>query len=254
MGREWVVSAIVIARVAVVPHPPLLVPELVGGHDSDAQAIREACVAVAGQLAGAARSWVAIGADGTAGIEQPWSIGPDAVGTFRGYGVDVAVRLAAAVDGRPDPAMPLPALVAGWLRGQVGACQVQVWLVPPDLPTPDCAAAGELLFTDLAGDEQVGLLVLGDGSHRHGRSAVGRADRRATAFDEQVRQALAAADPAALLDLDAGLAGALGAVGRAPWQVLAGVIGKDGREWRCVEDRLLIPFGVAYHLAVWDPV
>jgi hypothetical protein len=35
---------------------------------------------------------------------------------------------------------------------------------------------------------------------------------------------------------------------------LAGVIGKDGRAWRCVECRLLIPFGVAYHLAVWDPV
>ena len=243
-----------IARVAVVPHPPLLVPELVGGHDADAQTVRDACATVADQLASAARSWVAIGADGMAGIERPWSVGPDAVGTFRGYGVDVAVRLATAVDGRPDPAMPLPALVAGWLRGQAGAHQVQVRLVPLDLPTPDCVATGERLFSDLAGDEQVGLLVLGDGSHRHGRGAVGRADGRAAAFDEQVRLAMASADPAALLALDAGLAGSLGAVGRASWQVLAGALGKDGRAWRCVEGRLLVPFGVAYHLAVWDPV
>ncbi|HEV2782549.1 MAG TPA: hypothetical protein VGX25_24410, partial [Actinophytocola sp.] len=70
----------------------------------------------------------------------------------------------------------------------------------------------------------------------------------------EVHRALAAADPAGLLALDAGLAEALGAVGRAPWQILSGVIGKDARTWRCAHSRLLIPFGVAYHVAVWDPV
>jgi hypothetical protein len=51
--------------------------------------------------------------------------------------------------------------------------------------------------------------------------------------------------------LDPALAGELGAAGRAPWQVLAGVLGQG--DWAC-DARLMIPFGVAYHLAVLDPV
>ena len=57
----------------------------------------------------------------------------------------------------------------------------------------------------------------------------------------------------ALRALSAELATSLGAVGRAPWQILSGMTGGDGQGWRCVHSRLLIPFGVAYHLAVWDP-
>jgi aromatic ring-opening dioxygenase LigB subunit len=150
--------------------------------------------------------------------------------------------------------MPLPALIAGWLREQAGADEVRVWMVPPALPTADCEAYGGRLAAELTSDEPVGLLVIGDGSHRHGERAVGRPDDRAAGFDEEVRRALAAADPKALLALDAGLAASLGAIGRAPWQILSGVVGKDGRAWRCAHSRLLIPFGVAYHLAVWDPV
>ncbi|MPZ82804.1 MAG: hypothetical protein GEV28_21340, partial [Actinophytocola sp.] len=71
---------------------------------------------------------------------------------------------------------------------------------------------------------------------------------------DAVHAALAAADPDALLALDVDLAAELGAAGRAPWQVLAGVVGADGRRWKSVEARQLVPFGVAYHLAVWDPV
>ncbi|MFL6143316.1 MAG: hypothetical protein ACJ72N_15810 [Labedaea sp.] len=251
-----------IARVAVLPQPPLLVPELVGGPDPDAAAVREECLAIAADLAGAARQWVAVAAD-PAGTHPPEPVGPLAAGTFRGYGVDLPVRLCAPAgvdsgpDGgatvRPDPAMPLPALIAGWLRGAVGADTVRVLLVPPDLPTPDCRSFGEHLVAELDRHEPVGLLVLGDGSHRHGERAPGRPDERAAGFDEDVRRALAAADPAALLAVDPGTAGALGAVGRAPWQILAGVVGKDGRAWECVRSRLLIPFGVAYHLALWAP-
>jgi hypothetical protein len=240
----------------MVPQPPLLVPELVAGPDPDAHAVRAACLAVAGRLAAAAGNWVAIAADPTASADPdtPTVVGPHAAGTFRGYGVDVPVRLAAHTDGlAPDPAMPLPALVAGWLRHQAGAEQVRVWMVRPELSTADCQGFGERLVDELGTDQPVGLLVIGDGSHRHGERAPGRPDERAGGFDEEVRRALAAADPAALLALDAGLASSLGAVGRAVWQVLSGVVGKDGRAWECVHSRLLIPFGVAYHLAVWDP-
>jgi hypothetical protein len=240
----------VIVRVAVVPQPPLLVPELVAGHDPDAQLVRDECVAVAARLATAARRWVAIAADSSA--EEPVLLDPDTAGTFRGYGVDVPVRLTFAGRATPDPALPLPALIAGWLREQVDVDEVRVWLVPPQLSTEECQALGEQLAADVDG-EPVGLLVLGDGSHRHGERAVGRPDERAAEFDEDVRRALAGADPAGLMSLDAELAGSLGAIGRAPWQVLAGLVGKDGRVWRCEHSRLLIPFGVAYHLAVWDP-
>lgn len=152
-----------------------------------------------------------------------------------------------------DLAMPLPALVAGWLRERVGAETVTVRLVPPDLPPADCHAMGERLATEFAGGEPVGLLVLGDGSHRHGERAVGRPDSRAGAFDDAVHTALADADPAGLRALDPRLATELGAVGRAPWQVLAGLADADPRGWKSVGATMLVPFGVAYHFAVWDP-
>ncbi|TDV40350.1 hypothetical protein [Actinophytocola oryzae] len=230
-----------IVRAAVVAHPPLLVPELVGGGDDDATAVRTACLAVATRLTSAASRWVAVGA-GQEGV-----VGPDAAGTFAGFGVDVVVRMSDAARGVPDPVMPLPALVAGWLRQQVLADEVTVHLVPADLPPEDCYALGERIAGDPA---PVGLLVVGDGSHRHGDRAPGRPDDRAGPFDDAVHEALAAADAEALRALDPKLADELGAEGRAPWQVLAGAMGR--RRWTG-DARLMVPFGVAYHLAVLDP-
>lgn len=226
-----------IVRAAVVPHPPLLVPELVVGDDADVTAVRTACLAIATRLTSAAPVWLAVGA-GPAGV-----VGPAAAGTFAGFGVDVVVRLGAGVTSAPDPAMPLPALVAGWLREHTAATAVTVHLVPPDLSPDNCYAVGEQLAE---GPDPVGLLVLGDGSHRHGERAPGRPDDRAGPFDDAVHEALANADAKALLDLDPTLAAELGAVGRAPWQVLAGALGEH--RWTATAD-LLTPFGVAYHLA-----
>ncbi|OLF16876.1 class III extradiol ring-cleavage dioxygenase family protein [Actinophytocola xanthii] len=238
-----------IVRVAVVPHPPLLVPELVGADDPTARLVREACLDAAAELAAAAPRWVAVGADPSG----PSVVASDRAGTFVGFGVDVVVGLSDKV-AEPDPALPLPALVAAWLRTRVGAEEVAVHLVPPDLPPEDCRAYGERLASDLADPAPVGLLVLGDGSHRHGDQAVGRPDPRAASFDDDVHAALSAADPAALLAVDAALAQELGAVGRAPWQVLAATVAADARRWKPAEAKLLVPFGVAYHVAVWTPV
>jgi hypothetical protein len=231
----------VIVRAVVVPHPPLLVPELVAGVDGDVTTVREACLAVAARLTSVATRWVAVGA-GPAGV-----LGPDAAGTFAGYGVDVAVRMSAAATAPPDPAMPLPALVTAWLRERVGAEAVTMHLVPPDLPPDDCYALGERLADD---PEPVGLLIAGDGSHRHGDRAPGRPDDRAGPFDNAVHEGLAAADAKTLQALDPKLADELGAEGRAPWQVLAGALGQG--HWTA-DAQLLVPFGVAYHLAVLDP-
>lgn len=237
-----------IVRVAVVAHPPLLVPELVSGDDPDVRRVRDASLAVATELAAAAPRWVAVGADPTG----PRVLDRHQAGTFLGYGVDVVARLSDN-DAQPDPSMPLPALVAGWLRERAGADEVTVRLVTPDLPPTECRTLGERLAAELAGPEPVGLLVLGDGSHRHGERAVGRPDPRAAAFDDAVHTALAAADPAGLQALDPALAAELGAAGRASWQVLAGLAGADHRGWKSTDTHLLVPFGVAYHLAVWNP-
>ena len=84
-----------IVRVAVLPQPPLLVPELVAGQDAEVRRVRAECLAAAGRLAQAAPRWVAVAAD-PAVSNYATVVGPLAAGTFRGYGVDVPVRLSAA--------------------------------------------------------------------------------------------------------------------------------------------------------------
>ena len=53
----------VIIRAVTVPHPPLLVPELVGGARTRTEPVRVACVTAARKLADVADNWVAIAAD-----------------------------------------------------------------------------------------------------------------------------------------------------------------------------------------------
>jgi hypothetical protein len=233
----------VISRVAVVPHPPLLVPELTSGAAAETEPLRAACLAVAGELAASASRWVAVAAD----AGGPARHAGEVTGSFRGFGVDVRVSLTGGATGDPRP-LPLPVLVAGWLRERAGADAVEVHLVPLDLSAGECAAAGRALAAAETGP--VGLLVLGDGSCRHGENAVGRPDDRAPAYDAAVHAALAAADPEALLRLDAGLGAELDAGGRAAWQVLAGAAGDT--PWRCDRAEFLAPFGVGYHLALWS--
>jgi aromatic ring-opening dioxygenase LigB subunit len=240
----------VIIRAAVVPHPPLLVPELVGGATEPTEAVRAASVTAARRLADVAGEWVAVAAD-PAG---PTVVDSGVRGSFAGYGVDVPIALGSTPNSvPPDPALPLPALVAGWLRSAVGARSVRVHLVEPGRSPADCRRTGAELAETLSSPTPVGLLILGDGSNRHTERAPARPDERAGDFDDRVRTALATPDPAALLDVDPDLAAELGAAGRAAWQVLAGVALAVGGPWT---SELLYsdqPFGVAYHVAVWDP-
>ncbi|HEX7660281.1 MAG TPA: class III extradiol dioxygenase subunit B-like domain-containing protein [Pseudonocardiaceae bacterium] len=244
-----------IVRAAVVPHPPLLVPELVAGAAKVTQDLRSACLAAARSLSEAAVDWLAIAADPTG----PATFGPSAAGSFAAYGVPVPVSLsptaeAGQVGGLPGADLPLPVLIAGWLRGQVAARHVEVRLVDPDLPATACRCLGGELFESAARSaEPVGLLVLGDGSNRHPDGSTAPADDRAEPFDAEVTTALATADAMRLLKVDAGLATELGAGGRVAWQVLAGVALASGERWRSETLYADSPFGVGYHVAVWDP-
>lgn len=213
------------------------------GAGESTAALRAACLAAAGRLAESADHWIVVAADARPGVVEPWSCG-----SFRGFGVDVPVSLSTAAN-VPVPALALPALIAGWLRAQAGAASARVHLVDPDASPADCVGLGATLA---GADSTAGLLVLGDGAFCHGDRAPGGPDPRAAAFDANAGRAIGAADTDALLALDPGLAAALGATGRAPWQVLAGVAA--GRSWRAELLHSSAAFGVGYHVAVWDAV
>lgn len=226
-----------ITHVAVVPQTPLLVPSLSPGTDPDLASLRAACLSAVRRLG---PHWVAVGSHA-----EELTVAPPSAGSFRGYGVGVPVSLSAVApaDGS-RPGLPLPALIAGWLREQAGAESVEVRLLGAATDPAGCVRVGE----DLDGAGPSALLVLGDGSNRHGPAAPGSADERAAGFDDAVAKALATADAEALFALDQGLAAQLGASGCAPWQVLAGL----GDGWRGDLLYSAAPFGVAYHVAVWE--
>lgn len=57
----------VISLAALVPHPPLLIPELTGAAGSaQVDALRSACRAAAARLGETASTWLAVGTDGAA--------------------------------------------------------------------------------------------------------------------------------------------------------------------------------------------
>ncbi|MHA6793725.1 hypothetical protein ACVGVM_09440 [Pseudonocardia bannensis] len=244
--------------VAVLPQPPLLVPGLATGAAAETAALRDACRSAASRLAAAAPTWIAVGAD--PGGRR--TVGPEAVGTFLGFGVDLPVALdttPGAPAAPPDPELPLPLLIAGWAAGQTGAAlRIRGELVSPDTAPADCAELGAKLAAEAAAaDGPVGLLVLGDGSAMHTEKAPGHFDERAGRFDAAVAAALAAADAAALATLDSDLAAQLWAEGRAPWQVLAGAASAaaatSATTWSGELLHSSTPYGVAYHVAVWTP-
>lgn len=219
--------------IAVVPQTPLLVPELAGGAVAELADLRAAVRVAADRLAAASREWVAVGAGADRRTVH------SATGTFRGYGRDVRVSLGTA--GEPVPELALPLLIAGHLRPE--GVRIRGELVPDDASTEQCLRLGRELASEPA------LLVVGDGAATHTEKAPGHLDERAEPFDAAVAKALEHGDPAALAELDPGVARELWAAGRAPWQVLAGAA--EGRAWRAELLYSAAPYGVAYHVAVW---
>ncbi|MEU5847485.1 hypothetical protein [Saccharopolyspora shandongensis] len=229
-----------ITRVAVVPYPPLLVPELTVRADPETARLRGACLRAVSSLTESAAEWVALGVDQSG----PVVLGPDAAGTFEGFGVDVRVTLGGA--GTPDPRLPLPALIAGLLREQAGARSATTRLLAPDAPVDECQRLG----TELAA-EDIGLLVLADGTNRSDERSPYPPDERAKPVDEQIRAALADVDTNALLALEPELCAELGVAGRAALQVLPGVVAASGGTWRGDLLYSATPYGVTYHVATW---
>lgn len=210
---------------AVLPHPPLLVPQLGTGADEAVEDLRARChQAVSAVMAVDHDALYVVGAD----------LGPRAT-SFAPWGAAVAVDV-------PEP-LPLPLLVGAWLTAGIARSFVAV---ATDLDAEECAQLGADLAASAA---RVALLVMGDGAARHTEKAPGYLDPRSVPFDAAVHDALRTGDLAALLALDADLADELLVAGRSPWQVLAGAAGDAPADNR--DAHLATPYGVGYHVATW---
>ncbi|MFJ3209440.1 class III extradiol dioxygenase subunit B-like domain-containing protein [Streptomyces flaveolus] len=236
---------------AVCPCPPLLVPEVAAGAAPELDAARAACTDALGVLAAARPDrLVAVGPAPDAG---PETYPAGTRGSFRGFGVELDVRLgpeeSVGEDPRPGLELPYGLAVGAWLLGRTGWADAPVegLGVGEHLPAERCAALGR----DIAmRAPRVALLVLGDASACRTLKAPGYLDERAAPFDAEVGRALGTADVAALAALDARLARELKVSGRAPWQVLAGAA-----EGTALTGALLYedaPYGVGYVAAAWS--
>ncbi|MVO89698.1 hypothetical protein GPA10_34350 [Streptomyces sp. p1417] len=269
---------------AVCPCPPLLIPEVAAGAAPEMDAARAACSDAIAVLAASRPDRLVV--VGPAGAGDAGTHAQGARGSFRGFGVDLDVRLGETLadavgapegedapegesgpedgprdgfedgpgdgsEGEPDAAgeLPVSLAVAGWLleRTRWAAAPLEGVGVAESLAAERCVQVGEEIA---ARAKRVALLVMGDASACRTLKAPGYLDERAAGFDVAVARALAAADVEALKELDVDLAGQLKAAGRAPWQVLAGAAGGAGLGGRLLFDDA--PYGVGYLVATWS--
>ncbi|MDT5074838.1 MAG: hypothetical protein QOE74_1471 [Mycobacterium sp.] len=224
--------------IALVPSAPVMVPELATGATSELQDLSVAVSAAAAELPD---RWFVVGIGVADNV-----IGPGAVGTFGGYGVDVRVGLSPAASGEPRP-LPLCALVAGWVRTRFApAASAEVWVYAADHDVDAALARGRALRAEVdAISEPVGVLVVADGANTLIASAPGGYDPESVAVQAALDDALTAGETEALTRLPDAI------VGRVAYQVLAGLIGPSPSSAR--ELYRGAPYGVGYSVDVWTP-
>ena len=227
-----------LTAVAIIPSAPVLVPELAG---TAAAELAELSGAVRAAAAALPQRWLAVGVDG--GGQRRF--GATSAGTFAGYGANVRVALS---PGPHEPAdLPLCALIAGWLRGQVApAADVETYCYPKSLGTANAVEQGGML-RELAfrAADSVGVLVVADGCNTLSASAPGGYDPSSASDQRALDDALAGGDTASLTRLSPGV------TGRAAFGVLAGLAGDGPRSVR--ELYRGAPYGVGYFVGVWQP-
>ncbi|MGH4034853.1 class III extradiol dioxygenase subunit B-like domain-containing protein [Actinomycetota bacterium Odt1-20B] len=234
---------------AVAPCPPLLVPEVAAGAAPELDAARAACSDAVAVLAAARPDRLVVVGPAEQSGRGPHQQG--ARGSFRGFGVDLDVRLGQPVPDAATPERDLPPSlsVAAWLLARAGwaAAPVEGLGVGEPLEPQRCLEVGGELA---ARADRVAILAMGDASACRTLKAPGYFDERAAGFDAEAARAVGSADIAALKALDAELAYELKAAGRAPWQVLAGAA-----EQASLRGELLYedaPYGVGYLVAAWS--
>jgi hypothetical protein len=226
----------VLSAIAIIPSAPVMVPELAADAANDLADLREAVVTAAASLP---PRWIAIGVGGADAV-----LGPDSVGTFAGYGVDLRVMLSPDASGGPAE-LPLCALVAGWVRGTANPdARAEVLVYAADHSADAASARGRRLRAEIdAAADPIGVLVVADGAHTLTPPAPGGYDPDSIPVQAALDDALAAGDAAALTRLPDTI------VGRVAYQALAGLV-----EPRSAKELYRgAPYGVGYFAGVWQP-
>jgi hypothetical protein len=234
----------VLGAIAIIPSPPVLVPELAGAAAAELVDLRAAVLAAAGTLP---PRWVAVGTGPAAGRGAVF--GPDSVGTFAGFGVDVAVRFSpqTSPDGLAPVDLPLCALLAGWVRGQARPdALLTAQCVDPEADSEAAMARGEALRAEIErSPDPIGVLLLADGANTLTAAAPGGYDPAGIEVQRALDDALAGGDVAALARLPSQI------VGRGGFAALAGLAGPGPRT--ATELYRGAPYGVGYFVGVWQP-
>lgn len=199
----------------VLPHPPVLVPEVVVQSPDWLVELRRQCLdAVARVTAVDPEIVVVVGTADTAG---QWDATAGA--TMAPYGVDIGF-------GGAGRELPLAPAIGAYLLDQVGWTGERGYVaVDGSSSAHEYAALGR----SLVAARRTGLLVMGDGSAKRSTLAPGYLDDRAGPFDARVVEAIATLDAAAIAELDPRLADDLWVAGLPAWQMLAGPA-RDARD------------------------
>lgn len=223
-----------LGAIAIVPSAPVLVPELAGAAATELAELRAAVCTAAAVLP---ECWVAVGAAPAEAV-----FGPDSVGSFAGFGVDVPVRLSPHA-GTPAE-LPLCALMAGWVRGQVRReARVEVRTYADSNTAERC---GRQLRGEIErSPEPIGVLLVADGANTLTTAAPGGHHPDDLEVQRALDDALAHGDTGVLTRLPSQV------VGRAGFAVLAGLAGPGPRTAQ--ELYRGAPYGVGYFAGIWRP-
>jgi hypothetical protein len=228
----------VLSTIAIIPSAPVLVPELAGAAADEVAELRAAMVAAVAALP---PHWVVIGV-GTEDVV----VGPESVGTFAGFGVDLLVRLSPQATGEPGE-LPLCALIAGWVRAQAQPdtrAEVRVYAGQHDAAT--ALALGRRLRRKIDHTaEPTGVLVVADGANTLTPAAPGGHHPGDVDVQLALDDALGGGDVPALTRLPGQV------VGRVAFGVLAGLVEPAPRSAK--ELYRAAPYGVGYFAGVWQP-
>lgn len=227
-----------LSAIAIIPSAPVLVPELAGAAADEVADLRAAMVAAAATLP---PRWVAVGVGARDGV-----VGPEGVGTFAGFGVDVVVRLSPQATGRPVE-LPLCALIAGWIRAQAQPdawAQVRVYADSHDNET--AVGLGRRLRAEIdQAADPTGVLIVADGANTLTPGAPGGHRPDDAGVQLALDDALAGGDVTALTWLPEQVGG------RVAFGVLAGLTEPAPRSAK--ELYRAAPYGVGYFAGVWQP-
>lgn len=222
---------------AIIPSAPVLIPELAGAAAAELVDLRDAVLRCVSALP---KRWIAIGVG--AGDQ---TVGPASAGTFAGYGADVRVALSPGA--HELQALPLCALMTGWVRGQVSPdASAEVHSCSANLDQDAAVDRGRALRAqiDKAADP-VGVLIVADGANTLTAAAPGGHDPDSAEVQDALDDALATGDTPALIGLPVGV------VGRVAFGVLAGLAA--ALPLTATEHYRGAPYGVGYFAGLWTP-